>query len=195
MVRPNHWGIVAEWRAQAPGRDQGPGTRDQAGRSRGVGRNCEHEQPPSSQIPRYPVTHSPTASLEGTRHPACTCCRHANQILSGSCRVAAGNGARRKSLCGYGGVPGRERYGLVAQLRKAAVSIPSNVAEGHARRTGHFRHHVNIALGSEAELQTQLELACRLKFVPNAKVQPVLDAASEVGRLLHGLERALEERS
>ena len=90
--------------------------------------------------------------------------------------------------------PVSERYGLVAQLRKAAVSIPSNIAEGHARRTGHFRHHVNIALGSEAELQTQLELAYRLKLAPKAQVQPILDEAADVGRLLHGLERALAAR-
>ena len=87
--------------------------------------------------------------------------------------------------------PDRERYGLTRQLRDAVVSIPSNVAEGHARRRRAYGLHVNVALGSEAEVQTQLELAYRLKFVTQTQAQPVLERAAEVGRLLRGLERAL----
>jgi four helix bundle protein len=83
--------------------------------------------------------------------------------------------------------PQGERFGLTTQLRKAAVSIPSNIAEGHARRTGYYLNHLNMAVGSEAELQTQLELGYRLKFVDRRVVAPLLSDASEVGRMLHGL--------
>src|SRR4029453_15442067 len=55
--------------------------------------------------------------------------------------------------------PREELFGLTAQLRRAAVSIPSNVAEGHRHKTSNYRHYVTIALGSQAECETQLELA------------------------------------
>ncbi len=64
--------------------------------------------------------------------------------------------------------PADERYGLAQQLRRAAVSIPSNVAEGAGRSsTGELGHYLGIALGSAAEVETQLELAVRLKLVPD----------------------------
>src|SRR5262245_2783899 len=85
------------------------------------------------------------------------------------------------------GFPRAERFGLTFQIRKSVVSIPSNIAEGHARKTGYYLQHLNIAMGSEAELQTQLELAYRLKFVPERRVQPILASAAEIGRMLHGL--------
>jgi four helix bundle protein len=88
--------------------------------------------------------------------------------------------------------PRAEQYGLTAQLRRAAVSIPSNIAEGHARRTGYFLNHLNMAIGSEAELQTQLELAYRLKLTGEANVEPLLEYAAEVGRMLHGLVASIE---
>ena len=66
-----------------------------------------------------------------------------------------------------GRLPATERFELAAQMRRAAVSIPSNIAEGHASGPGgRYRHHVRIALGSLAELDTQLELAVRLRFCP-----------------------------
>jgi four helix bundle protein len=78
-------------------------------------------------------------------------------------------------------------------LKRSAVSIPSNIAEGKGRgRTGHFVNHLIIALGSEAELQTQLELSVRLGFITAARTQPLLDAASEIGRMLNGLIASLE---
>lgn len=87
--------------------------------------------------------------------------------------------------------PGSERFGLVKQLRRAAVSIPSNIAEGHAQRTGQFLNHLIIAIGSEAELQTQLELASRLKLADRSEILPVLAEAAAVGRMLRGLARSL----
>ena len=89
--------------------------------------------------------------------------------------------------------PREERYGLTAQIRRAAVSIPSNLAEGHNRRSRQaFANHVSIALGSQAELETQIELAVRLQFASQDSATPVQALAAEVGRLLHGLVRPLE---
>jgi four helix bundle protein len=85
------------------------------------------------------------------------------------------------------GFPRCEQYGLTAQLRRAAVSIPSNIAEGHARRTGQYLYHLNVASGSDAELQTQLELASRLRLVSTNRVGPLLDESAEIGRMLRGL--------
>ena len=91
------------------------------------------------------------------------------------------------------GFPAAERYGLSAQIRRAAVSVPSNLAEGHNRRSRNaFANHVGIALGSQAEIETQLMLAVSLGFATEDDAKPVLEHASEVGRLLHGLVRSLE---
>ena len=88
--------------------------------------------------------------------------------------------------------PHSERFGLALQLRRAAVSIPSNIAEGQARGTSRaYVHHLRIALGSEAELKTQLELASRLKLVSPSQAQPALAAATEVGKMLNGLIKSL----
>jgi four helix bundle protein len=89
--------------------------------------------------------------------------------------------------------PVEERYGLTAQIRRCAVSIPSNLAEGHNRRSRQaFANHVGIALGSQAELETQLALAVRLEFSSQNAADPVMALTAEVGRLLHGLVRSLE---
>jgi len=91
------------------------------------------------------------------------------------------------------GFPVEERFGLTSQIRRAAVSIPSNIAEGHNRRSRQaFANHVGIALGSQAELETQIALAVRLEFSSEAAAAPALDLAADVGRLLHGLVRSLE---
>ena len=90
--------------------------------------------------------------------------------------------------------PKAEQFGLTIQLRRAAISIPSNIAEGHARQTGYFVNHLNMAVGSEAELQTQLELAYRLDFVEKSRVEPILDSAAEVGRMIRGLMASVERK-
>ena len=94
-----------------------------------------------------------------------------------------------------GTFPNDELYGLTSQLRRAAVSIPSNVAEGACRRkTKAYANHVSIALGSHAEVETCIELAWRLGFL-NVKVREALEPRTEsVGRLLSGLHRSLEEK-
>ena len=89
--------------------------------------------------------------------------------------------------------PTEERYGLTAQIRRCAVSIPSNLAEGHNRRSRQaFANHVSIALGSQAELETQVALAVRLELSSESAATPVLALTAEVGKLLHGLVRSLE---
>jgi four helix bundle protein len=90
--------------------------------------------------------------------------------------------------------PKSEIFGLRAQLRRAVVSIPSNIAEGHARKSGYYLNHLNMALGSQAELQTQLELAYRLRFVEKAEVEVVLGRGAEVAKMLHGLIASMQRR-
>jgi four helix bundle protein len=86
-----------------------------------------------------------------------------------------------------------DRFVLGTQLQRSAISIPSNVAEGWARNQRRvLAAHVRIALGSDAELQTQLELARRVDALP-ADVSGNLLARSEaVGRMLHGLLRSIQ---
>src|SRR4051794_26869316 len=75
--------------------------------------------------------------------------------------------------------PSSEVFGLSAQMQRAAVSVPSNIAEGHTRAyTREYLHHVAIALGSLAELQTQIELALRLGFVEPQLGTGLLEEAS-----------------
>ena len=88
-------------------------------------------------------------------------------------------------------MPRSEMYGLTSQIRRAVVSIPSNIAEGKAIGGRSYRRHLRIALGSEAELQTQIELAVRLKMLPGTDGEEVLRETAEVGRKLSNLRKAL----
>jgi len=91
--------------------------------------------------------------------------------------------------------PRDELYGLTSQLRRAAVSMPSNMAEGCCRRNDKvYAHHVAISLGSHRELETCIELAHRFGFLA-PKQREALDRCTEsVGRLLSGLHRSIEEK-
>jgi four helix bundle protein len=91
--------------------------------------------------------------------------------------------------------PTSELYGLTSQVRRAAVSIPSNVAEGHCRRsTKAYANHVSIALGSHGELATCIDLCARLGFMKQAEANRLLSSSNSVGRLLNGLYRSLEAK-
>ena len=90
-------------------------------------------------------------------------------------------------------LPPDERYGLSAQMRRAAVSIPSNIAEGQGRRTdGEFLNQLSVAHGSVRELETHVMLAKRLQFFEMDVVNELLHRLSEVGRLVTGLSQSLE---
>ncbi len=89
--------------------------------------------------------------------------------------------------------PREEVYALTSQIRRAAVSVPSNIAEGQGRRTtADFLRHLSIAYGSLREVETQILIAQRLKYIVIGKVESVLSRAGEVGRLLNGLMASLE---
>lgn len=90
--------------------------------------------------------------------------------------------------------PREEMFGLTSQMRRASTSIPSNIAEGKAIGGLNFPRHLKIAHGSEAELQTQLELAQRLNFLQAPDAKKLLMTASEVGRMLVVLARNLPRR-
>jgi four helix bundle protein len=88
--------------------------------------------------------------------------------------------------------PPPERYGLTAQLRRAAVSVPSNVAEGQGRRRRReFLKYLSIAYGSLMELETQIEIARRLEYLGQGPSDELFGATAETGRLLNGLIASL----
>ena len=87
--------------------------------------------------------------------------------------------------------PRSETYGLASQMRRAAVSIASNVAEGKAIGGQNYPRHVKLALGSEAELQTQIELARRLKMLDEDEALALLQRTSAVGQMLVALLNSL----
>jgi len=91
--------------------------------------------------------------------------------------------------------PREELYGLTSQIRRAVISVPSNVAEGYCRRNAKvYLNHVRIALGSHAEIETCLEIASRLAYLQPAVYAMLDQHLGSVGRLLYALHRSLEER-
>jgi four helix bundle protein len=90
--------------------------------------------------------------------------------------------------------PRRETYSLTDQIRRAAVSVPSNIAEGQAHFSrGEFLHFLRHSSGSLAELETQILLAERLEYLPEIQAQSLLDRIHEVGRILSGLIGSLNK--
>jgi four helix bundle protein len=91
--------------------------------------------------------------------------------------------------------PRVETYGLASQVRRAAVSVPSNIAEGHGRATrGEYQHHIGIAYGSLMEVETQILLALRLGYIASADTDRLMTAIANTGRLLNGLSSALSRK-
>ena len=88
--------------------------------------------------------------------------------------------------------PAEEKFGLVSQMRRAVVSIPSNIAEGQARRTtGDYVRFVSNAEGSLAELETQLIISIELKFCTKDEVQDCFSLMLEIRKMLNALRRKL----
>ncbi len=91
--------------------------------------------------------------------------------------------------------PARETYSMANQIRRAAVSIASNIAEGNSRRTRQAHlNHLSIARGSQSELETQVELSRRLGLFSEKAAHDILDLAAVVGKMLHSLIRSLERK-
>jgi four helix bundle protein len=90
--------------------------------------------------------------------------------------------------------PKEEMYGVTSQLRRAAVSIPSNIAEGQGRQTtGEFRQFLGHARGSLLETETQILLSERLEYLDHKTTEMLLERAAELGRILNGLMTSLEK--
>lgn len=93
------------------------------------------------------------------------------------------------------GFPKSELYGLTGQIRRAAVSNPSNVAEGHTRESAReFLNFVSVAQASLAEVETQLEIAVRLRYTTATDSAPLLEQATVLGKQLYALRDALAKR-
>jgi four helix bundle protein len=93
-----------------------------------------------------------------------------------------------------GKFPKEEVFGLTSQLRRAAVSIPSNIAEGQGRlSTNEFRHFLGQARGSLMEVETQIQIARNLDYIQGQDADPIFASCAEVGRILNGLLSSLAE--
>jgi four helix bundle protein len=92
-------------------------------------------------------------------------------------------------------LPSTEQYGLTSQIRRAAVSIPANIAEGWGRRyTAEFIQFLRQANGSRTELETLLLLSVELNLSPQEAVLPILDELQVIGKQINNLERSLQRR-
>jgi four helix bundle protein len=91
--------------------------------------------------------------------------------------------------------PSEEKFGLISQLRRAGVSVPSNIAEGQARRTtADFIHFISNAEGSLAEVETQLIIAVELSFCSQAQADTCYSLIVEIRKMLNALRRSLREK-
>src|SRR6516225_2038384 len=107
--------------------------------------------------------------------------QHYKELIVWQKAIALVTEVYRRTRC----FPREEMYGLVSQMRRAAVSVACNIAEGQGRLTrGEFRHFLGIAKGSLLELETQLIISQQLEYI--ADIGPVLAQLAEVARLLNG---------
>lgn len=91
--------------------------------------------------------------------------------------------------------PKEELYGMTSQIRRAAASVATNVAEGHGREnTGSFVQFLRVSQGSLKELETYLLLASRLELIDEARTQNLLGATEEIGKMIRSMIRRLQER-
>jgi four helix bundle protein len=95
-----------------------------------------------------------------------------------------------------GSFPREEIYGITSQMRRASVSIASNIAEGAARRTDRdFIHFLHMALGSASELDTQIEIVVKVGFADSVEMEELQNKAGVVSKMLYGLIRSVEQKS
>ena len=91
-------------------------------------------------------------------------------------------------------LPNDERFGLISQIRRCSVSIPSNIAEGAGRNSKkEFIHFLSIANGSTAELKTQLLLISRLKYLLEVKIKPLISLCNEIQIMSRSLQKSLDK--
>jgi four helix bundle protein len=87
-------------------------------------------------------------------------------------------------------------YGLTNQLRRAAVSVPANIAEGHGRRNlGEYIQHLSIANGSLKEVETHLLISLRLKYIEKNDASGALEVCEQLGKMLAGLKKKAETKT
>jgi len=92
--------------------------------------------------------------------------------------------------------PSEEKYGLISQIRRCAVSIPANIAEGSGRNSDKdFAHFLNISFGSACELETLLTLSTDLKLIHEEQLEPIQFKFSEIQKMTFGLIRTLRQES
>jgi four helix bundle protein len=91
--------------------------------------------------------------------------------------------------------PKHETYGLCSQLRRAVISIPARIAEGHGRsQTRDYVYQLSLAHGTLMEAETQIIIAEKLQYINNTQSEPLLSKSSELGRMLHGLMNSLQRK-
>ena len=90
-------------------------------------------------------------------------------------------------------IPAKETYGIISQMTRAAVSIPSNIAEGSGRSEKDFAHFLSIALGSLFELNTQIMLSERIGYIDNNQSLALQDKADKLQMMIAGFKRRLEK--
>jgi four helix bundle protein len=93
------------------------------------------------------------------------------------------------------GFPDEEKYGLTSQLRRAAVSVPSNISEGYGRKTTpEYIQFLYIAYGSTCEIETQILLSGDLNYISTGKLEMLIEGIKEVERMLKALIKSLEKK-
>ena len=93
------------------------------------------------------------------------------------------------------GFPKEEKFGLTSQIRRAAVSVPANIAEGAARQSNkEFIHFLSNAQGSASELETELTIAYRLEYLTQSRYAELLPKLDKIGRMITGLSQHLKRK-
>ncbi len=93
-------------------------------------------------------------------------------------------------------LPKEEMFGMTSQMRRASVSIPSNIAEGHSRfSTKEYKQFLSIAHGSNAELETQLILCANIGYLPAGEVEPLLSDCFEITKMIYKIIDTLDKKS